>query len=89
MLQAWDGLNDLLRWLAGKSLNEMEVLMGKTWENHGTIHGKIRGKIMGKSWENSCNIWETPLDMEVYSWENHQTMAGGLSIVNIGVPQIQ
>jgi hypothetical protein len=70
--------------------------MGKSWEIHEKIHDKIRGKIMGKSWENSwdnswensCNIWETSLDMKVYSWENHRTMAGGLSIVNIGVPQI-
>ena len=39
----------------------MGQTMGKSWENHGKIMGKIMGKswqIMGKSWENMGKSWE-------------------------------
>jgi len=31
----------------------------------------VHGEIPWKWWKNHGNIWENPLDMEVYSWEHH------------------
>ena len=58
--------------------SNLELLTGKSWENHGKITGKC-GNIMGKMWANMGKTMKPHYKWRFFFWrgETSKNMAGG------------